>query len=142
MRLWSIHPCYLDRQGLLAVWREALLAQQVLLGATKGYGKHPQLDRFKKQKEPLRAIAAYLTGIHQEAEARGYAFDKEKILTLPQTEKILVTEGQLYYEWEHFLSKLRLRDEKRYQELKDLERIKPHCLFSMVQGNIESFERR
>lgn len=31
MRLWSIHQSYLDRQGLLAVWREGLLAQGVLL---------------------------------------------------------------------------------------------------------------
>jgi len=31
MRLWSIHPKYLDRQGLLAVWRESLLAQSVLI---------------------------------------------------------------------------------------------------------------
>jgi len=30
MRLWTIHPKYLDRQGLLALWREALLAQKVL----------------------------------------------------------------------------------------------------------------
>ncbi|MGP9584395.1 pyrimidine dimer DNA glycosylase/endonuclease V, partial [Micrococcaceae sp. AOP34-BR2-30] len=30
MRLWSLHPEVLDRQGLIAGWREALLAQAVL----------------------------------------------------------------------------------------------------------------
>jgi hypothetical protein len=34
MRLWSLHPKHLDRQGLLAVWREGLLAQEVLRGET------------------------------------------------------------------------------------------------------------
>ncbi len=49
MRLWSLHPKYLDRQGLLAVWREGLLAQKVLQGKTKGYKNHPQLKRFQQQ---------------------------------------------------------------------------------------------
>ena len=43
MRLWSIHPRYLDSMGLVALWREALLAQAVLRGETKGYKFHPQL---------------------------------------------------------------------------------------------------
>lgn len=37
MRLWSIHPRYLDTKGLVALWRETLLlAQAVLFGNTKG----------------------------------------------------------------------------------------------------------
>jgi len=47
VRIWSLHPKYLDRQGLTACWREALLAQAVLNGATRGYTRHPQLVRFR-----------------------------------------------------------------------------------------------
>ena len=36
MRLWSLHPRYLDAKGLVALWREGLLAQAVLKGQTKG----------------------------------------------------------------------------------------------------------
>ena len=54
MRLWSVHPKYLDSKGLVALWREALLAKQVLEGGTKGYRNHPQLDRFKKSGETNR----------------------------------------------------------------------------------------
>ena len=41
MKLWSIHPKYLDAKGLVALWREALLAQKVLDGKTEGYKNHP-----------------------------------------------------------------------------------------------------
>lgn len=43
MRLWSLHPQYLDAKGLVALWREGLLAQAVLAGQTRGYKRHPQL---------------------------------------------------------------------------------------------------
>jgi hypothetical protein len=29
-RIWSLHPKYLDARGLVALWREGLLAQAVL----------------------------------------------------------------------------------------------------------------
>ena len=67
MRLWSLHPRYLDAKGLVALWREALLAQKVLHGNTKGYRNHPQLTRFKQQQNPLAAIAAYLREVQREA---------------------------------------------------------------------------
>ena len=79
MRLWSLHPRYLDTKGLLAVWREGLLAQKVLKGQTKGYTHHPQLKRFKECKAPLRAIASYLHVICDEADTRGYAFQRNKL---------------------------------------------------------------
>lgn len=37
MRLWTLHPKYLDPKGLVALWRETLLAQRVLAGRTRGY---------------------------------------------------------------------------------------------------------
>src|SRR5690606_1067278 len=80
MRLWSLHPSHLDRAGLVAGWREALLAQAVIAGRTKGYRHHPQLFRFYETTEPLETIGSYLTGIHSEAVARGYNFDASKVL--------------------------------------------------------------
>ncbi|MEN6399799.1 MAG: pyrimidine dimer DNA glycosylase/endonuclease V, partial [Rectinema sp.] len=29
MRLWTLHPQYLDQKGLTAAWREGLLAKKV-----------------------------------------------------------------------------------------------------------------
>lgn len=37
MRLWVSHPKYLDCKGLVALWRESLLARKVLKGKTKGW---------------------------------------------------------------------------------------------------------
>lgn len=56
MRLWIIHPKYLDSVGLVAVWRETLSAQKALKGKTKGIANHPQLKRFKNHPYPERAI--------------------------------------------------------------------------------------
>ena len=58
--LWSLQPGLLDRMGLLALWREGLLAQKVLLGQTTGYRFHPQLKRFQGSKNPVGAINTYL----------------------------------------------------------------------------------
>ena len=80
MRLWSIHPCYLDAKGLVALWREGLLAQNVLIGNTKGYKNHPQLIRFKNTNNPLGAIACYLRDVVDEADKRGYNFNRNKIV--------------------------------------------------------------
>jgi Pyrimidine dimer DNA glycosylase len=79
MRLWTLHPRYLDSKGLVAAWREALLAQKVLAGATRGYRHHPQLIRFQSQADPRAAIASFLVGLADEAANRGYRFDASKI---------------------------------------------------------------
>src|ERR1044071_9919401 len=99
MRLWTVHPKYLDAQGLVALWREALLAQKVLEGKTKGYRHHPQLERFKGTRDPLRSLGAYLTEVVNEAERREYCFDRSKILKPAKTTaRLNVTRGQLEYE--------------------------------------------
>ena len=124
MRLWSIHPKYLDTKGLLALWREALLAQHVLLGLTKGYKNHPQLDRFKKQKDPISAMGAFLWNIVKEAKKRGYEFDESKIREKSAIKKsgiIKVTDGQITYEVEHLKKKLKVRDKGKYKELNILQ---------------------
>ena len=79
MRLWTLHPALLDARGLVALWREGLLARKVLRGRTAGYRHHPQLERFRACARPLHAVDAYLWAVHAEATARGYAFDAGKL---------------------------------------------------------------
>ncbi len=141
MRLWSLHPSHLDRAGLVAGWREALLAQAVLAARTKGYQHHPQLIRFRAATEPLAVIGNYLTELHREAERRGYRFDDRKILVADHFPELLtVTEGQLAYEWAHLGEKLARRspeDAERWRRSTPT----PHPLFTLIPGVIESWER-
>src|SRR5664279_1767699 len=95
MRIWSLHPKYLDSKGLVALWREALLAKNVLEGKTIGYKNHPQLNRFKQAKRPLEAINQYLSEIYLESVIRSYNFDKQKINWSFKKSKLPVTTGQL-----------------------------------------------
>ena len=140
MRLWSLHPAYLDVKGLVALWREGLLAKHVLEGKTKGYKNHPQLDRFKNSAKPLDAIHQYLAVIHEEASCRAYNFDREKISWNFQPTKLKVTQGQLEYEAAHLLKKLRVRDHNKYKTLKALKVLKVHPLFKIIEGEIEQWE--
>ncbi len=142
MRLWSLSPKYLDRQGLLAVWREGLLAKNVLEGKTKGYKNHPQLDRFKNSQDAIAHINNYLFGIYQEAEKRGYKFSLEKLDGLKKvSKKIKVNSEQLVYEFSHLLKKLESRDIKRFNEYKFTKEIEIHNLFKVVKGEIEKWEK-
>lgn len=154
MRLWSLHPRYLDRQGLLAVWREGLLAQKVLLGQTKGYKNHPQLERFKRP-DYLIVLQIYLAYVYYEAKERGYNFNPNKLChsslywasinNYPY--KITITKGQLVYEFKHLQRKLYRRDRKKYMLNKYYDRailynlIDSHPLFTIVEGDIEKWER-
>ena len=96
MRIWSLHPRYLDRQGLTAGWREALLAQAVLEGGTRGYTRHPQLERFRAEPDPAEAIGDYLAAVADEAGRRGYLFDRSKVHRRGDpARRIVVTRGQL-----------------------------------------------
>jgi pyrimidine dimer DNA glycosylase len=142
LRLWSIHPALLDGVGLVALWRESLLAQHVLLGLTKGYRFHPQLERFQQTRNPIAAISTYLWGVHEEANQRGYAFDASKIVGTPGKTRITVSRGQLLYEWEHLKNKLRERDPVHFQALPKIPRnIRTHPMFTVVPGPLESWER-
>ena len=141
MRLWSFHPKYLDAKGIVALWREALLAQKVLQGKTKGYRHHPQLERFKNSKNPVRAIAFYLYGVWAEANRRGYNFDRRKILGKHRRTKINLTRGQIKYEFDWLCEKLKKRDPLRYGQIKSIKPIEVHPLFFVRAGPVESWER-
>jgi hypothetical protein len=141
MRLWSLHPRHLDPKGLVALWREALLAQKVLRGQTRGYTNHPQLTRFKETKNPLGAIAVYLRSIADEADRRGYNFDRRKIGKGRFTGKIPVTSGQVAYERGHLASKLKTRAPSLYLRLQDNKSTDLHPLFEMIEGDVEPWEK-
>ena len=141
MRLWSLHPRYLDPQGLVALWREALLARAVLGECTRGYRNHPQLERFRCQSAPLPAIDAYLQGVHAEAITRGYAFDRSKIGHAETQAPIPVTAGQVEYEWHHLLQKLAVRSPVLYEQRRAIGTPECHPLFRVHPGPIESWER-
>lgn len=142
MRLWSLHPKYLDPQGLVALWRETLLAQAVLRGETRGYRNHPQLDRFKSHSAPLAAISLYLKAIHTEAEARDYSFDKSKIKPARKAVTLTVTSGQLAYELAHLMAKLEVRSPTLHQKWRAIEIPEAHPLFEVQPGEVESWERK
>jgi hypothetical protein len=141
MRLWTIHPRYLDTKGLLAVWREGLLAQSVLQNKTKGYRNHPQLRRFAASSDSRAAIATYLRVIYQEAVQRGYRFGEDKIGQGEYNGQLPCTRGQLFYEWKHFKEKLRQRDVSRYQAMQRISEPDPHPLFYIIDGDVEDWEK-
>jgi hypothetical protein len=141
MRLWTIHPRYLDGKGLVAAWREGLLAQKVLRGETRGYTRHPQLERFRAQPEPVEVIATYLAQLAKEAARRGYTFDLSKISTPRFTGKMVETRGQLLFEWMHLKRKLRTRTPKVYRECRGLDCPRPNPLFRIVEGPVRPWEK-
>ncbi len=141
MRLWTLHPKYLDRQGLLAVWREGLLAQAVLKGNTKGYKNHPQLERFKRHPDPLGAIGYFLHVVHGEAKKREYNFDASKLGSIKKPRTIPTTSGQLEFEIEHLLKKLHTRNQPHYQRFVTVKDPEPHPLFHVIPGEIETWEK-
>jgi hypothetical protein len=141
MRLWTLHPKYLDAKGIVALWREALLAQKVLQGATKGYKHHPQLLRFSETKNPPAALATYLKAVQEEAVRRDYHFDASKIGAQRSRGKIKETRGQLLYEWAHLKRKLKMRDPKRLREFAAVKIPAPHPLFKIVPGEVRDWEK-
>ena len=140
MRIWSIHPKYLDAKGLVALWRETLLAKNVLEDKTKGYRNHPQLNRFKKCSQPLHAINYYLSVVYNEAEERGFVFDRNKIDWSFEPCKINVTKGQVDYEIQHLKNKLQQRDPGRLKKIITVKSYQTHPLFKTVKGDIEDWE--
>jgi hypothetical protein len=141
VRLWTLHPRYLDAKGLVALWREALLARAVLRGQTRGYRHHPQLVRFLAHPQPRSAISAYLAEVHAEAVRRGYAFDASKVGPVRAVAPITTTSMQVAYEWQHLLGKLAVRDPARREQHLAVHRPRCHPMFRSVRGPVEEWER-
>jgi hypothetical protein len=141
MRLWTLHPRYLDAAGLVALWREGLLARAVLRGRTRGYRHHPQLLRFRSHASPRSAINRYLAAVLDEAAARGYTFDGRRIAAARGRILLRATTGQLAHEWRHLLRKLRQRNPRLYRTWRRARSPEPHPLFRIVPGEVEAWER-
>lgn len=140
MRLWSLHPKYLDAKGIVALWREALLAKNVLKGNTKGYKNHPQLERFKATNYPIDAINEYLSIIYFESQRRLYSFDKNKIEWGFKHQVISLNNKQLDYEFQHLLNKLKTRDKEKYKMNLEIIEIEVNPMFNIVSGEVEYWE--
>lgn len=166
MRIWSLHPSLLDRRALVACWRETLLAQKVLRGLTRGYTNHPQLIRFRAHPQPLEAVAAYLSGLADEADARGYSFNRALIGAgeggagkaykngtdkaenpYASLARIPVSLGQLEYELAFLQHKVAGRDPEWEHRLSERLATRgelaacAHPLFEVVPGAIEPWEK-
>ena len=141
MRIWSIHPRHLDSLGLVALWREALLAQAVLKDETKGYLHHPQLLQFRAQCSPVSFIAQYLKTVHTESVERGFRFDAGKIVRDGTTGQIDVPQGQIDFEWRHLMTKLETRAPE-WLEQQAVAAVLVHPLFRVEPGGIADWERR
>ena len=141
MRLWTIHPKYLDPQGLVALWREALLARAVLRGETVGYRHHPQLDRFRAHPAPRTAINAYLLAVLEESQSRSYSFDARKVGPVRGQVELPATTGQIAHEWRHLLGKLRRRSPQLFAQVRVITEPQPHPLFRVVAGAVAAWER-
>lgn len=140
MRLWSLAPRQLDRAALVACWREGLLAQKVLAGGTKGYTKHPQLERFRDQADPIDAIGFFLNDLQHEATARGYSFDRTRILQPEARSPLInVTTGQLDYEFAWLRTKVEARDEAWLPRL--VGEPAAGSTFVTIDGPIAAWER-
>jgi hypothetical protein len=142
-----VHPQYLDRQALVACWREGLLAQAVIGKTSGGYSNHPQLLRFRATETPLASLGAFLAAVVDEADARGYRFAREKILAHPvegaepgAVPLLDLTDGQLDYEWRHLMVKLATRTPDLAVRFADVPAA-AHPLFRVVTGPIEHWER-
>ena len=146
MRLWSLHPQYLDQKGLVALWREALLAQAVLRRIAKGkrnagYANHPQLSRFLAQRVPMASLARYMRAVHEESLKRGYRFQASKIVGVGDCCQIEVTAGQLRFERRHLLAKLERREPGRCDPLVADPLPLSNPLFETVPGEVAEWER-
>ncbi|MGO1166631.1 MAG: pyrimidine dimer DNA glycosylase/endonuclease V [Janibacter sp.] len=141
MRLWSLDPAQLDRAALVSGWREGLLAQAVLLGRTKGYTRHPQLVRFRELDEPTTGVVTWLSGVADEADRRGYRFDRSRLVGEPRPSlRMTVTAGQLDLEWRHLLAKCEQRSPEWALGLA-AEPARAHPLFDVVPGPVADWER-
>lgn len=141
MRLWSLNPALLDPKGLVALWREGLLAQNVLMNKTKGYKFHPQLERFKKTSNPVASIGLYLSCVLEDSRNRGYSFDASKLSENGPQPKIEVTIGQMLYEIEHLKNKLRIRNEKFLDKIPSELADCVHPIFQLIPGEVEPWEK-
>lgn len=138
MRLWTIHPEYLDNKQLSTLWRDTLLAKNVLSGLTKHHKSDSQLNRFQNHPIPRKAINFYLSIIWEESQNRNMPFDESKFskTSLKEKEFIEVNTGQVSFEFK------RLKQEQKNDIIQIPAKIKIHPLFKSVNGPVEVWEKQ
>jgi len=143
MRLWSIDPKYLDPIGLVALWRESILALKVIKGLTKGYRNHPQLHRFRASRDPLKAINTYIYYIWLEGCSRGYRFSSDKFdaALIDPSIRITISDAQVRYEVLHLIRKIYIRSRGWLERIAGNRCFNPHPIFQVVPGDIEPWEK-
>jgi len=141
VRLWSLHPGYLDSRGLVALWREGLLARAVLGGQVRGYRHHPQLERFRACTDPVAAVDAYLAAVCDEATRRGYRFDRAKLGAAEFAGTLSLGTQQLRYEWDHLQAKLAVRSPDLLARHAGVDMPACHPLFHLEPGPVAPWER-
>ena len=134
------------KKGLVALWREALLAQAVLRRIARrersvGYANHPQLSRFLAQRLPMASLALYMRTVHEESLKRGCRFQASRIDGAGDCRRIEVTAGQLRFERRHLLAKLKRREPDHCDLLAADPLPVPNPLFKTVPGGVAEWER-
>jgi hypothetical protein len=82
-----------------------------------------------------------LSCVADEAERRGYQFDRKRILEAEFRGKLVETRGQLLFEWQHLQAKLRLRAADLCREQHGIDCPKAHPLFRIVPGRVREWEK-
>lgn len=113
--------------------------KNVLEGKTIGYKNHPQLIRFKNSENSVQVINQYLLAVYEESLTHGYHFNKAKFNIYFHPQTLTVTQGQIEYEMQHLLKKLKPRDFTKYNKLINQKNIEPHPIFKIIDGEIEEW---
>lgn len=154
MRLWTIHPKYLDGKRLTSQWKEGIQMMHIWkeIGENPepakrlGYVSHPQVRRLSNLLVADSGLISlllhqHLTAVHEESVQRSYSFNKKLIDDLApdckNAPKVYVTMGQVAYEFALMATK--------NNEWSQKVAIDPYMLcnpiFQVVSGSIESWEK-
>ena len=140
MRLWSLHPRYLDPQG----WSrcgETLLARKVLRGETRGYRHHPQLQRFREARDPQSAIDAYLprsTPRRRRAATRSTRTSSMPTRARKDPGRARATRRA---RMGHLIAQARVAQPGAHVRWRELQRPRTHPSFRVVAGGVADWER-
>ena len=139
MRLWSLST----RQRLIE-WVFSRYGAKVCLRRKCSWDKRRAIDFILNligfaSENWTATIGAYLWAVLDEARSRGYNFDASRIATERLPISISVTRGQLDFERQRLMKKLRTRDQDRFRIL-GAAVARPHPILRVVAGGLEPWE--
>lgn len=140
MSLWSLHPKYFDKQGLMSLWREGLAVQKMLAEDASLQKPVPMFEEFKKSSNPIKAIGSYLSMVASEGARQGYKLNHERILCPNfDAEFIEIKPEQIIFEMDFLKSKLKQRDVKKYYETAQASSIDVNPVFSFSKKSLHKY---